>query len=44
MWVQYDGIEGGIANALIEAGIPSDRIVLGFHLQELRKHTEFAVE
>jgi XisI protein len=43
VWIQYDGIEGGIATALVEAGIPSDRIVLGFHPQELRKHTGFAV-
>lgn len=28
--VQYDGIEDGIANELIEAGIPSNQIVLGF--------------
>lgn len=44
MWIQYDGIEEGVANALVEAGIPSDRIVLGFHPQELRKYTGFAAD
>lgn len=44
VWIQYDGIEEGVANALVEAGIPSDRIVLGFHSQELRKYTGFAAD
>jgi XisI protein len=44
VWIQYGGIEGGVANALVEAGIPRDRIVFGFHPPELRKYTEFAVE
>ncbi len=43
VWIQRDGTEGGIANDLVEAGMPKNRIVLGFHSPELRKHTEFAV-
>lgn len=42
VWIQRDGTEGGIANELVEAGIPKDRIVLGFRSPELRKYTEFA--
>ncbi len=44
VWIQYDGIEGGVANALIEAEIPRERIVLGFHPKQLRKYTGFAVD
>jgi hypothetical protein len=43
VWVQRDGTEDGVAIELTEAGIPKDRIVLGFHAPELRPHTGFAV-
>ena len=43
VWIQRDGTEDGIANELVKAGVPRDRIVLGFRSPELRKHTEFAV-
>jgi len=43
IWIQRDGTEEGIANALVNAGIPKDRIVLGFHAPEVRQHTEYAV-
>lgn len=42
IWIQYDGTEQGIANELVEAGIPRDRIVLGFQPPLLRSHTGFA--
>ncbi|MFO0754960.1 MAG: XisI protein [Byssovorax sp.] len=42
IWIQYDGTEYGIANELLDAGIPRDRIVLGFHPPEIRPHTRFA--
>jgi len=42
VWIQRDGTEDGIANDLVEAGIPKDRIVLGFRAPELRKYTGFA--
>jgi hypothetical protein len=42
-WVQCDGTEYGVARELMDAGIPKDRIVLGFLSPELRQHTEFAV-
>jgi hypothetical protein len=34
--------EVGIANELIEAGVPKEDIVLAFHHPEERKYTEFA--
>lgn len=42
-WIQHDGTEEGIANELVEAGIPHDRIVLAFHHPDTRKYTDFAV-
>ena len=41
--VQVDGTEDGIAEALIQAGIPKTEIVLGFHEPEIRPYTGFAI-
>lgn len=43
IWIQRDGIEDGITNDLLTAGIPKDKIVLAFHPPGDRLHTEFAV-
>ncbi|MBD1821402.1 XisI protein [Cyanobacteria bacterium FACHB-DQ100] len=43
IWIQYDGTEGGIAQELVEQGVPKEDIVLGFHPPSVRKLTEFAV-
>ncbi|MDZ8187148.1 MAG: XisI protein [Nostoc sp. ChiSLP02] len=43
IWIQRDGTEEGIATEFLSAGIPKDRIVLGFRSEELRKDSEFAV-
>ena len=43
VWIQRDGTEHGIANDLVDAGIPKDKIVLGFREPEVRRYTEFAV-
>jgi hypothetical protein len=43
VWVQYDGTSRPVAEELVEAGIPREDIVLGFHPEELRGHTAFAV-
>lgn len=43
VWIQYDGTEDGIADDLMEAGIPQQRIVLAFHPQQERPYTGFAV-
>jgi ketopantoate reductase len=43
VWIQHDGTERGIAEELVESGIPRDQIVLAFHPPEMRPHTRFAV-
>ncbi|MFN6562109.1 MAG: XisI protein [Nostoc sp. ChiSLP01] len=43
VWIQYDGTSQPVAEALLEAGIPREDIVLGFHPAELRQYTGFAV-
>lgn len=43
VWIQHDGTEDGIANELVQAGIPPERIVLAWHHPDKRKHTAFAV-
>jgi hypothetical protein len=42
-WIQHDGTEYGIANDLVDSGVPKDRIVLAFKPPEMRKYTDFAV-
>ena len=41
--IQHDGTEEGIANRLVEAGIPHKQIVLCFQSPRTRAHTPFAV-
>jgi hypothetical protein len=43
VWIQYDGTDRPVADALIEAGIPQSDIVLAWHPREVRHHTGFAV-
>ena len=43
IWVQQDGTEVGIANQLVELGVPKQDIVLGFDPPMMRDLTEFAV-
>ncbi|MGK7902145.1 MAG: XisI protein [Hormoscilla sp.] len=43
IWIHRDGIEDGIANELVAAGVPKQDIVLAFHPPEIRPYTEFAV-
>ena len=42
VWIQYDGTTRPVAEALLEAGIPREDIVLGFHPADVRKYTDFA--
>ena len=42
-WIHRDGTEHGIANDLVEAGIPKERIVLAFQHPIRRERGEFAV-
>jgi hypothetical protein len=44
IWIQRDGTEEGVAIALMKAGIPRDRIVLGFRSPQLREDLEFAIQ
>lgn len=43
VWIQHNGTERLVAEELAEAGIPKDRIVLGFHSPFTRQFTDFAV-
>ena len=42
VWIQHDGTSPGVAVDLVEAGIPNDSIVLGFHPPHVRRRTGFA--
>lgn len=42
IWIQHDLTEVGIANLLVEAGIPKSDIVLGYFTPDHRALTEFA--
>jgi len=43
IWIQHDGTEGGIAQALLDRGVPKNDIVIAFHSPFKRQFTEFAV-
>jgi hypothetical protein len=42
VWIQHDGTEAGVAEELVQAGIPREHIVLAFKPPEVRPHTGFA--
>ncbi|MCG9886257.1 MAG: XisI protein [Cyanobacteria bacterium] len=42
-WIQYDGTEVGVANELLEQGIPREDIVLTYHSPFMRQYNGFAV-
>jgi hypothetical protein len=43
LWIQHDQTETGVAPELVKAGVPRDRIVLGFKSPARRSVTEYAV-
>jgi hypothetical protein len=43
IWIQYDGKEVGVANELVERGIPKQDIVLAYHSPFIRQYDGFAV-
>lgn len=43
IWIHFDGIEDGITEELLAAGVPKDHIVLAFHPPSLRPHTGYAI-
>ncbi|MDJ0662023.1 MAG: XisI protein [Crocosphaera sp.] len=44
IWIQHDGTEIGIANELVNLGVPKEDIVLAFHEPLVREYTGFAVD
>ena len=42
IWIQHDGTEVGIANQLVELGVPKQDIVLAFHEPDVRQFTGFS--
>ncbi|EKQ68341.1 XisI protein [Leptolyngbyaceae cyanobacterium JSC-12] len=43
IWIEEDWTKQGIANDLLEAGVPAEDIVLGFQHPSKRPLTEFAI-
>jgi hypothetical protein len=43
VWVQRDETEDSITQELVAAGIPKNQIVLGFHPQDVRPYTGYAI-
>ena len=43
IWIHFDGIEDGITDELVTAGVPKNDIVLAFHPPDIRKHTGYAI-
>ena len=43
IWIEHDGTEEGVAQTLLDAGVPKEDIVLAFHPEWKRKWTDFAV-
>ncbi|MEB3340195.1 XisI protein [Okeania sp.] len=43
IWIHHDGIEDGITDELVDAGVPKDKIVLAFHPPKIRQHTGYGV-
>lgn len=41
IWIQHDGTEEGIANRLVEMGVPKQDIILAFHEPYIRQFTGF---
>ena len=42
VWIEEDWTKQGIANDLLDAGVPAEDIVLGFHHPSKRPLTEFS--
>jgi hypothetical protein len=43
IWIEWDGIEQGISQELLEAGVLKEDIVLGFYRPERRAITGFSL-
>jgi hypothetical protein len=43
IWVQEDGTDIGVANELVRLGIPENKIVLAYMMQNQTQNLEFVV-
>ncbi len=43
IWIQHDGTNRPVAEELVEAGVPPEDIILGFHPPQVRQYTDFGV-
>ncbi len=43
IWIQYNGTEDSVAQRLVEMGVPTTDIVIGFHSAFKRQFTRYAV-
>jgi hypothetical protein len=43
VWIQHDGTAPGVAEELVELGIPREAIVLGFRPPNVRQYSGFAI-
>ncbi len=43
IWIHRDGSEDGMAGELLAAGVPKEKIVLGFYTPDKRQITDLAV-
>ncbi len=43
IWIQYNGTEDSVAQRLVEMGVPTSDIVIGFHSSFKRQFTPYAV-
>jgi hypothetical protein len=44
IWIERDGMEDGLAEEFVQAGVPREDIVLAFYRPERRRITEFAAD
>jgi hypothetical protein len=43
IWLHHDGLDHGITDELVAAGVLKDHIVLAFHPPHVRQHTGYAI-
>lgn len=43
IWLHHDGLDHGITEDLLTAGISKEKIVLAFHPPHIRQHTGYAI-
>ena len=43
IWIQYNGTEDSVAQRLVEMGVPTSDIVIGFHSSFKRQFTRYAI-